>query len=60
MADVKKRFTVRWTARGQAKRSALMTEQEANRFAGRLRDEKVEALQIHEAAQDPARAARRG
>ena len=54
----KKRFTVLWTARGQDRRSALMTETEAQKFAARLRDEKADVVRIDEAVQ-PVRGTRR-
>ena len=53
-----RRFTVLWTASGREKRSAQMTDQEAQKFADRLRLEKVETVRIDEMDMPPARAAR--
>lgn len=53
-----RRFTVLWTALGREKRSAQMTDQEAQKFADKLRLEKAEGVRIDEMEMPRARAAR--
>ncbi|MSP48331.1 MAG: hypothetical protein EXQ95_03280 [Alphaproteobacteria bacterium] len=60
MSGMKKRFTVMWTAQGQERRSALMTEQEANKFVGRLQKENAVGLKVQEDTKESSRAAQRG
>ena len=42
----RRRCVVRWTANHQDRRSAPMTEQEAENFAARLRQEKADQVRI--------------
>jgi len=42
----RRRCVVRWSANHQDRRSAPMTEQEAENFAARLRQEKAEQVRI--------------
>lgn len=45
-----RRFTVLWKMRGRDRRSAQMTEIEAQRFVERLTNEKAEAVRIDDDA----------
>jgi hypothetical protein len=53
-----RRFTVLWSAAGREKRSAQMTEPEAQKFVDKLRLEKADAVRIDEMEMPKARAAR--
>jgi hypothetical protein len=55
MSDNRKRFTVLWRAQRQDKRSAPMTDVEAQKFADKLRGEKVDSLEIQEVPAAPMR-----
>jgi len=44
-----RRFTVLWVVRGRERRSAQMTEVEAQRFVERLNNEKAEQVRVDEA-----------
>ncbi|MBM3734077.1 MAG: hypothetical protein FJW24_11600 [Acidimicrobiia bacterium] len=45
-----RRFTVLWMVGGRGRRSALMTEVEAQRFVERLTREKAEQVRVDESA----------
>ncbi len=53
-----RRFTVLWSTGGREKRSAQMTEPEAQKFADKLRLEKADTVRIDEMEMPRARAAR--
>ena len=53
MVDHGRRFTVLWTAGSRDKRSAVMTQPEAEKFAERLRAEEVDGLRIDEGTDGP-------
>lgn len=48
MSDNRKRFTVLWIAQRQERRSAMMTDVEAQKFADKLRSDKAEGVTIRE------------
>jgi hypothetical protein len=53
MADLNRRFTVLWTARSRDKRSAVLTEPEAQKLATKLRTENVEGVVVREGLEGP-------